>query len=90
MKEDGIRDLASRLGLIPIGEKRQTLPVDPQIWRRAYEAHVSEQASIYTRLVKREIDRDEAKRQLSDVLEKVRGTYFALVKEEKGEQDSGG
>lgn len=85
MTDDGTRDLANRLGLRPVGEKRRDLPVDPQIWRKAHEAHASEETSIYARLIKRKIDHDEAKRRLSEVREKVKVTYFALIKAEHNE-----
>lgn len=79
---DGTGDLASRLGLRPVGEKRRTLPVDPQMWRKAFEAHEPENRLICVKLLKREIDLDEAKRQTHEVSEKVLVTYLALIEEE--------
>ncbi len=84
MEKEKMRDLAERLGLVPLGETRQqSLPVDPQLWRQAEQAHENERGLIFVRAIKKEIDRDEGRRLLREVSKKVKATYFALVSEKK-------
>jgi hypothetical protein len=83
MEDDKTTDVASSFGLKRIGEETEFLPVNPDLYRKAMEAHSSETKSIFKRVIKREIDRDEAKRQLSAVREKVKVTYFALIEDSR-------
>jgi hypothetical protein len=81
-----MRDLASRLGMIPVDETRRTAPYDPRLLAKAIRAHEPENRLICVRLLKREIELDEAKRQTHEVAEKLMVTYLALIKEEEGKR----
>jgi len=79
MEDEKMRELAKRLGLSPLGDARQSLPVDPQLWRRAEQVHENERGLIFVRAINKEIDREEGKRLLREVTEKVKATYLALA-----------